>query len=98
VAAVAVLIAVFCVAAGWHWKAMHRSWQDLRQVKDQARGKIPALKTARSHNTSVATVFAVIAVVIIAALLHLGAQPDRQGLQAVDESAGAPAQLVRGYR
>lgn len=49
---------------------MHGSWQNLRQVKDQAKGKIPALKTARSHNTSVAVLFAVIAVAIIAAVLH----------------------------
>ena len=44
VAAVAVFVGVFCVAAGWHWKLMRRSWQDLRQVKELAKGKIPALK------------------------------------------------------
>jgi len=49
---------------------MHRSWQDLRQIKDQAKGRIPALKTARSHHTSVAVLFAVIVVVLIAAVLH----------------------------
>ena len=68
--AIAVLVGVFCVAVGWHWKLMHRSWQDLRQVKEQARGKIPALKTARSHHTSIALLFAVFAVVLIAVALH----------------------------
>ncbi len=58
------------MAAGWHWKLMHRSWQDLRQIKAQAKGWIPALKTARSHHTSVAVLFAVIAAVLIIAALH----------------------------
>jgi len=70
VAALAFFVGVFCVAAGWHWKLMHRSWQDLRQIKDQAKGRIPALKTARSHHTSVAVLFAVIVVALIAAVLH----------------------------
>ena len=68
--AIAVLVGVFCVAVGWHWKLMHRSWQDLRQVKEQARGKIPALKTARSHHTSVGLFFVVIVVVLRIAVLH----------------------------
>ena len=49
---------------------MHRSWQDLRQVKELARGKIPDLKTARSHHTSVGLIFAVIVVVLLIAVLH----------------------------
>jgi len=49
---------------------MHRSWQDVRQVKAQAKGKIPALQTARSHHTSVAILFATIVVVLIAVVLH----------------------------
>jgi hypothetical protein len=68
--ALAVLVGIFCVAAGWHWKLMHRAWQDIRQVKGQAKGKIPALKAARSHHTSVAVVFAIIAVLLIAVALH----------------------------
>ena len=68
--AIAVLVGVFCVAVGWHWKLMHRSWQDLRQVKEQARGKIPALKTARSHHTSVGLFFVVIVVVLLIAVVH----------------------------
>jgi hypothetical protein len=70
VSAIAVLVGVFCVAVGWHWKLMHRSWQDLRQVKELARGKIPDLKTARSHHTSVGLIFAVIVVVLLIAVLH----------------------------
>jgi hypothetical protein len=70
VSAVVAFVGIFCVAAGWHWKLMHRSWQDLRQVSEQAKGKVPALKTARSHHTSVAILFAVIAVVLVAAALH----------------------------
>ncbi len=68
--ALALLVGVFCVAAGWHWKLMHRSWQDLREYRQRAKGYIPALRTARSHHTSVALVFAVIAVLLIAAALH----------------------------
>ena len=68
--AVAILIGVFCVAVGWHWKLMHRSWQDLREVKELAKGKIPALKAARSHHTSVAIGFAVIVAVLLLAVLR----------------------------
>jgi hypothetical protein len=70
VTAVAIIIGVFCVAVGWHWKLMHRSWQDIRQVSAQAKGKIPALKAARSHHTSVAAFFAVIVAVLLIAALH----------------------------
>jgi hypothetical protein len=70
VPAIAILIGVFCVAVGWHWKLMHRSWQDLRQMKEQAKGRIPALKAARSQHTSVAIVFAVIVAVLLLAALR----------------------------
>jgi hypothetical protein len=70
VLAVAVLLGVFCVAVGWHWKLMHRSWQDLRVAKAQAKGRIPVLKAARSHHTSVGLVFAAIVAVLIVAVLH----------------------------
>jgi hypothetical protein len=49
---------------------MHRSWQDLRQVKEQARGKIPALKTARFHHTSVGLFLVVIVAVLLIAVLR----------------------------
>lgn len=49
---------------------MHRAWQDVRQVREQAEGRIPALKGLRSRHTSVAIVFAIIAVILIAAVLH----------------------------
>jgi hypothetical protein len=68
--ALAFLVGIFCVAAGWHWKLMHRAWQDIRLVRGQAKGKLPALKAARSHHTSVAVVFAIIAVVFVAAVIH----------------------------
>jgi hypothetical protein len=64
------LIGIFCVYAGWHWKLMHRSWQDLREYRRRAKGYIPVLKTARSHHTSVALVYGVIAVVLVAAVVH----------------------------
>jgi|HubBroStandDraft_1064217.scaffolds.fasta_scaffold01266_3 hypothetical protein len=70
VGALAIVVGAVGVAIGWHWKLMHRSWQDLRQVKEQAKGKLPALKTARSHHTSIALLFAVFAVVLIAVALH----------------------------
>jgi hypothetical protein len=70
VAAVVILLGVFCVAVGWHWKLMHRSWQDMRLAKEQAKGRIPILKEARSHHTSVGIVFAVIVAVLIVAVVH----------------------------
>jgi hypothetical protein len=70
VSALAIVVGVFCVAAGWHWKLMHRAWQDLRQAREYAKGRIPTLKTARSHHTSVALLFAVLAVVLILVALH----------------------------
>jgi hypothetical protein len=66
----AVVVGGVCVAIGWHWKLMHRAWQDVHQVRDQAKGKLPALKALRSHHTSKALVFGVLAVVLIALALH----------------------------
>jgi len=70
VSALALLVGIFCVYAGWHWKLMHRSWQDLREYRQRAKGYIPALRTARSHHTSVALVFAVITAAFIAVAVH----------------------------
>lgn len=70
VGAVAFFVGAFGVVAGWHWKLMHRSWQDIRQVTEQAKGKIPALKTARTHHTSKAVIFAVIVAVVLIAVIH----------------------------
>src|SRR5580700_2965358 len=36
----AILVGVLGVYVGWHWKLMHRSWQDLRRYKRQAIGGI----------------------------------------------------------
>ncbi len=66
----AVLVGVFGAVVGWHWKLMHRSWQDIRLVSLQAKGKIPALKALRSHHTSKALVFGLIVVVVVAAIIH----------------------------
>jgi len=49
---------------------MHRAWQDLSQTKAQAKGKIPALKAARSHHTAKALVFGVVAVAFLIAVIH----------------------------
>jgi len=49
---------------------MHRAWQDLSQTRAQARGKLPALKAARSQHTAKALVFAVIAVAFLIAVIH----------------------------
>jgi cell division protein FtsL len=70
VGAVAFFVGVFGVVAGWHWKLMHRSWQDIRQVREHAKGKIPALKVARSQHTSKALVIAVVVAVLIFAVIH----------------------------
>jgi hypothetical protein len=70
VSALALLVGIFFLYAGWHWKLMHRSWQDLREYRQRAKGYIPALRTARSHHTSVALVFAVVTVAFIAVAVH----------------------------
>lgn len=68
--ALALLVGVFGVVAGWHWKLMHRSWQDLSKVRKVAKGEIPSLKTLRSHHTSTAFVFALVVVVLLIAVIH----------------------------
>ena len=68
--ALALLVGVLGVAAGWHWKLMHRSWQDLRKVRGVAKGEIPALKSLRSHHTSKALVFAIVVAVLLIAVIH----------------------------
>ncbi|HUB23389.1 MAG TPA: hypothetical protein VMA97_13410 [Streptosporangiaceae bacterium] len=68
--AVVLLVGVVGVYAGWHWKLMHRSWQDLSQTKGQAKGKIPALTAARSQHTAKALVFGLFVVVLVIALIH----------------------------
>jgi hypothetical protein len=70
VGALAIFVGAFCVIVGWHWKLMHRSWQDIRQVRELAKGKIPALKAARSHHTSKALVFAIVVAVLLIAMIH----------------------------
>jgi len=70
VAALALLVGVLGVVAGWHWKLMHRSWQDLGKVRRVAKGEIPALKTLRSHHTSKALVFALVVAVLLMAVIH----------------------------
>lgn len=68
--ALALLVGVFGVVAGWHWKLMHRSWQDLSKVRKVAKGEIPSLKTLRSHHTSKAVVFALVVAVLLIAVIH----------------------------
>ena len=68
--ALAIFVGAFCVIVGWHWKLMHRSWQDLRRVRRQAKGEIPALKSLRSHHTSRALVFAIVVAVLLIAVIH----------------------------
>jgi hypothetical protein len=70
VALLAVVFGAFCLVVGWHWKLMHRSWQDVRRYRNQAKGRIPSLQAARSHHTSKALVFAVIMAVILLAVIH----------------------------
>ena len=70
VAAVAVFVGIFGVWAGWHWKLMHRSWQDMNRIRARAKGDIPELKAIRAHHTSKALVFAVIVVVLLIAVIH----------------------------
>lgn len=66
----AVVVGAVCVAIGWHWKLMHRAWQDVRLVRSQAKGKLPALKALRAHHTSKALVFGVLAAILVIAALH----------------------------
>ena len=69
-AALAFFVGAFCVVVGWHWKLMHRSWQDLRRVRRMAKGEVPALKSLRSHHTSKALVFAIVVAVLLIAVIH----------------------------
>jgi ferric-dicitrate binding protein FerR (iron transport regulator) len=62
---VAILVGVFCVFAGWHWKLMHRSWQDYRTTRATARNATPALRAARSRHTWKAFGFALAALIIL---------------------------------
>jgi hypothetical protein len=64
-----ILVGVFGVLAGWHWKRMHESWRNLRSTTAQAKGKIPGLKAARSHHTGMAFWYAVAAILIIALIV-----------------------------
>jgi hypothetical protein len=66
----ALIVGAICVAVGWHWKLMHRSWQDVRRVRNQAKGRIPDLKAVRAHHTSKAILFALIVVVLVIVVLH----------------------------
>jgi hypothetical protein len=66
-----VLVGIFGVLAGWHWKLMHESWRDLRSAMAQAKGKIPVLKAARSHHSGMAFWYAVAAILIIAFIAKL---------------------------
>ena len=68
--ALALVVGIFGVVAGWHWKLMHRSWQDLSRVRKMAKGEVPTLKTLRSHHTTRALVFALVVVVILIAVIH----------------------------
>lgn len=68
--ALALLVGVFGVVAGWHWKLMHRSWQDLGKVRRVAKGEIPALKSLRSHHTSKGLVFVLVVAVLLIAVIH----------------------------
>ena len=66
-----ILVGIFGVLAGWHWKLMHQSWRNLRSAMTQAKGRIPALKAARSHHTGAAFWYAVAAILIIAFIAKL---------------------------
>jgi hypothetical protein len=70
VPALALLVGVFGVVVGWHWKLMHRSWQDVDRVRRVAKGEIPGLKSLRSHHTSKGLVFALIVAVLLIAVIH----------------------------
>jgi hypothetical protein len=70
VAALAHFVGAFCVVVGWHWKLMHRSWQDVARVRTVAKGEIPTLKSLRSHHTSKALDFALIVAVLLFAVIH----------------------------
>jgi hypothetical protein len=68
--ALALLVGVFGVYAGWHWKLMHRSWQDVGRYKRQAKGYIPGVRQARTHHTGKAFWFVIAAVALILILVH----------------------------
>ncbi len=60
-----ILIGGFGVFDGWHWKLMHRSWQDYRTARATARRGTSALRAARSRNTWRAFLFGLGALVLL---------------------------------
>lgn len=66
------LVGVFGVLAGWHWKRMHQSWRNVQSAIAQAKGRLPALKETRARHTGTAFWYAVatILIVVLVAKLH----------------------------
>ncbi len=58
------------VWVGWHWKLMHRSWQDVGRVKRLAKGQIPELTKLRSHHTAKAFWIFIVILIVILVVLH----------------------------
>ena len=68
--AVILIMIAIGVWVGWHWKLMHRSWQDVGRVKRLAKGQIPELRKLRAHHTSKAFVIFVVILIVILVVLH----------------------------
>jgi hypothetical protein len=62
----ALLVGAACVWAGWHFKLMHRAWQDLRA----ARATIARVRRLRRRHTFRAFLFAVGLAAILFVLLR----------------------------
>jgi hypothetical protein len=67
VALMAVLVGVFGVYAGWHWKILHRAMRDVNRYKSSVRGA----KKAERDSWGRAIMFGVAAVLILIVLAHM---------------------------
>lgn len=61
---VAILVGVFGVYAGWHWKLLHRGFQAVTRAK----GELAAARRARLHHLGKAVLFAIAALIVLVLL------------------------------
>jgi hypothetical protein len=64
---VAIMVGAFGVFAGWHWKLLHRSVQDVKRYKSSVR----AAQRAEREQWGRAVLFGVAALVILVAVAKI---------------------------
>lgn len=64
---VAVLVGTFGVFAGWHWKLLHRGFQDVTRAK----AALATARSARRQHLGKAVLFAIAALIVLALLVKI---------------------------